>query len=580
VPIPHSTAPATAVRAGVSEAVATAEVGPGTDAKCTGQTEFLGESLTKSERLFPAFLDLRGRAVLVVGGGAVAKRKISALLDAGAEVRVGAPELDPELSTWAAAGRLHYLSGCFVPEWLDAVWLVIAATDDPEVNRQVADAGTARRLWVNSVDDIANSSFQVPARIERGPLQIAISSGGGAPMLARQLRERLETELDPSLGTLASLLLRHRHRIRESVPDLGARRQFFAGILAGDLPRLLRSGQTAQGEAELLRAITEAAGGSSEKHGDTSTTSPLDHNIRHSATGSVVLVGAGPGDPGLLTLRGLRALNEADVILHDRLVSAEVLELARRDAERIEVAKEAGHHRTTQEQIHALMLKHARAGHRVVRLKGGDGFIFGRGGEELEFLREHDIAYEVVPGITAALACAAYAGVPLTHRDHAQSLLLATAHAKGEDDSLDWQALAQPGQTLALYMGVAGTARIRDRLIAHGRSADTPFAIIENGSRTEQRVIVGRLADLPDHARLHEVKSPALLLIGEVAALAERLHWFGAAPLRALPPHADESGTAMSDMSEQASSASMTQTPANSPPLEPLRIAATLAEAA
>ena len=474
-----------------------------------------------SETLFPAFLDLRGRAVLVVGGGAVARRKVAALLGAGAAVLVGAPDLDPELAELAAAGRLQHLPGRFVSEWLDDVWLVIAATDDPEVNRQVAVEGTARRLWVNSVDDIPNSSFQVPARIERGPLQIAISSGGGAPMLARQLRERLEAELDPSLGTLAGLLLRHRASIREALHDLGARRRFFAQILAGEIPRMLRSGQTEQAEHALLRAIDSVA---KLAAADTDSATP-----RH--VGSVVLVGAGPGDPGLLTLRGLRALNEADVILHDRLVSAEVLDLARRDAELIEVAKEAGHHHTTQAQIHALMLEHARAGRRVVRLKGGDGFIFGRGGEELEFLRAHDISYEVVPGITAALACAAYAGVPLTHRDHAQTLLLATAHAKGEDDDLDWDALAQPRQTLALYMGVAAAARIRDRLLAHGRAPDTPFALVENGSRAEQRVIVGTLADLPEHARLHAVKSPALLLIGEVAALAERLHWFGAEPL-------------------------------------------------
>jgi uroporphyrin-III C-methyltransferase / precorrin-2 dehydrogenase / sirohydrochlorin ferrochelatase len=482
------------------------------------QSENAAERHTES--LFPAFLDLRGRAILVVGGGAVARRKVAALLGAGAEVLVGAPALEPELAELAAAGRLQHLAGYFVPEWLDAVWLVIAATDDPNVNQQVAEAGAARRLWVNAVDDIAHSSFQVPARIERGPLQIAISSGGGAPMLARQLRERLESELDPSLGTLARLLLRHRARIRDVIPDLPARRRFFAHILAGEIPRLLRSGQSALGEEALLAAVDNAKQMQS---------SSID--AQTNTTGSVILVGAGPGDPGLLTLRGLRALNEADVILHDRLVSAEVLDLARRDAELIEVAKEAGRHHTTQAQIHALMLEHARAGRRVVRLKGGDGFIFGRGGEELEFLRNHDIPYEVVPGITAALACAAYAGVPLTHRDHAQSLLLATAHAKGEDDALDWPALAQPHQTLALYMGVAGTARIRDRLIAHGRAPSTPFALIENGSRAGQRVVVGRLADLPERAHLHGVRSPALLLIGEVAALAERLHWFGATPL-------------------------------------------------
>ncbi len=482
-----------------------------------------------SERLFPAFLDLRGRAVLVVGGGAVARRKVAALLAAGVEVRVGAPDLAHELAELATTGRIRHLAGSFVSEWLDEVWLVIAATDDAEVNRQVAEAGAERKLWVNAVDDVAHSSFQVPARIERGPLQIAISSGGGAPMLARQLRERLEREIDPSIGTLATLLLHHRACIRDAIPDLPARRQWFAQILSGDIPPLLRRGQTALAERRLLQAIEDAAASFDNKESNTAN-----------VIGHVTLVGAGPGDPGLLTLRGLRALNEADVILHDRLVSAEVLDLARRDAELIEVAKEAGHHHTTQAQIHALMLEHARAGRRVVRLKGGDGFIFGRGGEELEFLRAHDITYEVVPGITAALACAAYAGVPLTHRDHAQSLLLATAHAKSDDDDLDWRTLAQPKRTLALYMGVAAAARIRDRLIAHGRSADTPFALIENGSRSEQRVIVGTLNDLPERAQQHAAKSPALLLIGEVAALAERLHWFGRAPLGA--QHLEEDG--------------------------------------
>jgi uroporphyrin-III C-methyltransferase/precorrin-2 dehydrogenase/sirohydrochlorin ferrochelatase len=247
----------------------------------------------------------------------------------------------------------------------------------------------------------------------------------------------------------------------------------------------------------------------------------------------VLLVGAGPGDPGLLTLRALRALNEADVILHDRLVSAEVLELARRDAERIEVGKQAGHHHTTQEGIHALLLEHARAGRRVVRLKGGDPFVFGRGGEELEFLRAHGIPYEVVPGVTAALACAAYAGVPLTHRDHAQSVRLVTAHCRGSRDTLDWAALARERQTLAVYMGVGELATLREQLLAHGRAASTPFALVENGSRPEQRVVTGTLATLPERAAAHAVRSPALLILGEVAALAGALAWFGQPPLGA-----------------------------------------------
>ncbi|HJU38563.1 MAG TPA: uroporphyrinogen-III C-methyltransferase, partial [Tahibacter sp.] len=237
--------------------------------------------------------------------------------------------------------------------------------------------------------------------------------------------------------------------------------------------------------------------------------------------------------PDLLTLGALRALGEADVVLHDRLVSSEVLALARRDAEIVETGKEAGGHRVTQERIHALMLEHARAGRHVVRLKGGDPFVFGRGGEELEFLRARGIAYEVVPGITAAAACAAYAGVPLTHRDHAQSVRLVTAHCKDSLDTLDWRALAAGRQTLAVYMGVAGLDGFAARLIDHGRAASTPAALVENGSRREQRVVIGRLDDIAQLARDHAVRSPALLIVGEVAALGERLHWHGAKPVQA-----------------------------------------------
>jgi len=374
---------------------------------------------------------------------------------------------------------------------------------------------------VRGVDDAELSSFQMPARIERGLLQLAISSGGGAPMLARHLRETLESQLDESLGALADLLTHKRRRIRARLPDLQARRHFFERILSGPVPGLLRRGDAAAADREFAAALDAA---------------PSDRNI-----GRVALVGAGPGDPGLLTLRALRLLNEADVILHDRLVSREVLELARRDAEFIDVGKEAvgvgetPTHHTQQERIHSLLLEHARAGKRVVRLKGGDPFVFGRGGEELEVLHAAGIAFEVVPGITAALACGAYAGIPLTHREHAQSVRFVTAHCKDSADTLDWQALAAGQQTLAVYMGVAGLDHLRAKLIAHGKPPTTPFALVENGSRPEQRVVVGTLDDLPDTARLHAVKSPALLIVGEVATLAQKLHWFGAPPLTAYP---------------------------------------------
>ncbi|MCL1634730.1 siroheme synthase CysG [Luteimonas sp. SX5] len=466
-----------------------------------------------SSGLYPLFVDLRGRTVLVVGGGAVARRKALALLESGARVVVGAPQLDPGLMAWAAEGRIDTYSGAFDPAWLDDVWLAIAATGDAAANRAVAAAGETRRVWVNVVDDAAASAFHVPARIERGPLQIAISSGGGAPMLARRLRETLEAQLDSSLGALAELLTRERARIRKAFPEIAQRRRFFDRLLAGPLPQLLRQQRTRRAQQAFEALLS----------GDRPPRS----------VGSVVLVGAGPGDPGLLTLRGLRALNEADVILHDRLASDDVLRLARRDAERIEVGKRAGGHGVTQQGIHALMLEHARAGKRVVRLKGGDPFVFGRGGEELEFLRDHGIAYEVVPGITAALACAAYAGIPLTHRDHAQSLRLVTAHRQDSLDAVDWRSLAQDKQTLAVYMGVAMLDALQTQLIAHGRSPDTPFALVENGSRAEQRVVVGKLSELVECARAHEARSPALLIVGEVAGFAEELHWFGEKPLGA-----------------------------------------------
>ncbi|NKJ23801.1 siroheme synthase CysG [Dyella sp. SG609] len=461
-------------------------------------------------KLYPLFADLAGRRVLVVGGGAVAERKAAALLEAGAAVTVGALAATENLQAWAAAGRIELRLDGFEQAWLDGCWLVIAATGEPLLNRRIATLAEKRRLFVNVVDDAELCSFHVPAVIDRDPVTIAISSGGTAPVLARLLREGLESLLDPALGPLAELAARLRGKIRARLPDLGARRRFYEQLFAGPVLQLLRRAQPEQAEAEAERALAGAV---------------------TQSVGSVVLVGAGPGDPGLLTLRGLRALQEADVILYDRLVAAEVLALARRDAERIEVGKEAGNHHVTQERIHALLLEHAQQGRRVVRLKGGDPFVFGRGGEELEHLRAHGVPYEVVPGITAALACAAYAGVPLTHREHAQSVRFLTAHCRGSHDTLDWPALARERQTLAVYMGVSELGTVQEQLLAHGRAASTPFALVENGSRLKQRVVTGTLARLQQLATAHEVRSPALLILGEVAALARELAWFGAPPV-------------------------------------------------
>lgn len=461
--------------------------------------------------LFPLFADLTDRQVLVVGGGVVAARKVERLLLAGARVHLVAPVLGAELHRRFAGGEVEFTAGIFRPEQLDGVLLVIAATDDAEVNQAVAAAARKRSVLANVVDDPVLSSFQVPAVVERGPVQIAISSGGSAPVLARLLRARIESLVDPAVGLLAKLLEDCRSRIRALLPEVNQRRRWYERALE----TRLRSEKPDAADAESLLADAAAfAAGTTQ-------------------TGRVTLVGAGSGDPDLLTLGGLRALQSADVILHDRLVGAAVIDLARRDAQRIEVGKCAGGKSVSQDEIHALMLEHARAGRHVVRLKGGDPFVFGRGGEELEFLAAHGIDYRVLPGITAALACAAYAGIPLTHRNHAQSVRFLTAHCADSIDTLDWVSLSAARQTLAIYMGVAGMARVSEQLRAFGRDPATPVAIIENGTRPEQRVLLGTLETVVGLAKSERVQSPALLIVGEVTALARELHWFGQLPVEA-----------------------------------------------
>ena len=458
-------------------------------------------------KLFPLFADLNGRRVLVVGGGPVAERKVKSLLACGALVTVGAPEVTQTLAQLQEQQQIERLSGHFQPDWLEEAWLAVAATDDRALNRHIAELANAQRMFINVVDDPELSSFQVPSIVDRSPITIAISSAGSAPVLARRVRERIETLFDHTLGSLASLAAKYRPAIRKARPDLRPRREFYDWLLDGPVAAALRKQQPEQAEHLMTEALQQP---------------------QTTVSGKVLLVGAGPGDPGLLTLKALRALNEADVILHDRLVDASILDLARRDADQISVGKIPGEdHNATQARIHALMLQHAQQGKLVVRLKGGDAFVFGRGGEELEFLRDHQIPYEVVPGITAALACAAYAGIPLTHRNHAQSVRLITAHCRQDNMLEDWPALAQPKQTLAFYMGVSQLDWLAEQLMAHGRSGQTAFAIIENGTRSNQRVLTGTLENMAQLARKHSIKAPSLLLIGEVTALAPRLEWFG-----------------------------------------------------
>lgn len=455
----------------------------------------------------PIFADLKQRPVLVVGGGDVAARKVSLLQRAGAEIRIVAQSLSPELEQQRQQGRVLWLGRTFDPQQLDDVFLAIAATDDNALNAAVFAEADKRRVLANVVDDQPRCSFIFPSIIDRSPLVVAVSSSGQAPVLARLLREKLEALLPASLGQMAQVAGRWRGQVKQRLASIGERRRFWENTFGGRFATLVANGQTAQAERQLEQDLHRFAAGD------------------EGAQGEIALVGAGPGDVGLLTLRGLQVMQQADVVLYDHLVSGEILDLVRRDAERICVGKRAGAHSVIQEETNRLLVELAQQGKRVVRLKGGDPFIFGRGGEELQVAAAAGIPFQVVPGVTAAAGATAYAGIPLTHRDHAQSVTFITGHCRPDGDGLDWADLARARQTLAIYMGTMKAADISQRLIAHGRDAATPVAVISRGTRADQQVQIGTLEQLEYLAQ--RAPLPALLVIGEVVELHHQIAWFG-----------------------------------------------------
>lgn len=450
----------------------------------------------------PIFCQLRDRACLLVGGGDVAERKARLLMEAGARVTVNALDFTPQFNAWAEQGMLTLHPGAFSPALLEECWLAIAATDDDEVNQQVSDMCESRRIFCNVVDAPKQASFIMPSIIDRSPLMIAVSSGGTSPVLARLLREKLESILPLHLGKIAGYAGSLRGRVKAKFATMGERRRFWEKFFTND-----RLAQYLANEDQ--KAIEE----------ETESMFARDLDNR----GEVVLVGAGPGDAGLLTLKGLQQIQQADVVVYDRLVSDDIMNLVRRDADRVFVGKRAGFHCVPQEEINQILLREAQKGKRVVRLKGGDPFIFGRGGEELETLCDGGIPFSVVPGITAASGCSAYSGIPLTHRDYAQSVRLITGHLKTGGE-LDWINLAAEKQTLVFYMGLNQAVAIQENLIKHGMSADMPVALVENGTSVKQRVVNGKLRNLGELAT--QVASPALIIVGRVVALRDRLNWF------------------------------------------------------
>jgi len=379
------------------------------------------------------------------------------------------------------------------------------------VNAWVAHHAERLNIPVNVVDDRELSRFIVPAIVDRSPVIVAVGSSGDAPVLTRRLRERLESFIPQRLGVLAKLAGKLRPLVKTKIDDASARRRFwekfFDGPLAADVLAGREQADAESVEQRFIETVTQSA-------------------TAKDTQGEVALVGAGPGDPGLLTLRALRALQNADVVLYDRLVSAEVLDLARRDAERIYVGKAAGKAHVPQDGINDLLVKLAKQGKRVCRLKGGDPFIFGRGGEELEALAAAGIRFEVVPGITAAAGCAAYAGIPLTHRDHAQALTFVTGHCKGETSNVDWELVSRPNQTAVFYMGLGHLDSIVEQLRAHGVPADRAAAVVEQGTSAQQRVVTGTVTNLASLVQKAGIESPALLIVGEVTRLHETLRWF------------------------------------------------------
>jgi uroporphyrin-III C-methyltransferase / precorrin-2 dehydrogenase / sirohydrochlorin ferrochelatase len=456
--------------------------------------------------LLPLFLDMKGKPCLVIGGGATAARKVGSLLRADAAVTLVAPQVCETLVRKVDAGEVRHLPRAFEPSDLPGNRLVIAATDDRGVNRQIARLAGERDIPVNVVDDPEACTFLLPSIVDRSPVTIAVSTGKASPVLARLLRTWLESLIPAGYGRLAELAGRYRNRVKARFSDQRDRRRFWDRVLQGAVAERIFAGQFEEAEALIEQELAP--------------------DLSERDMGEVYLVGAGPGDPDLLTFRALRLMQQADVVVYDRLVAEPILRMTRRDARRIYVGKERNHHAMRQEEINRLLADLAKDGHRVLRLKGGDPFIFGRGGEEIDTLAAEGVPFQVIPGITAASGCAAYAGIPLTHRDYAQSVIFVTGHLKDGTIDLNWPALAQPNQTVVFYMGLVGLPIIVDQLIAHGVAASMPVALIQQGTTHRQRVYTGTLSTINEVVAADPPQPPTLVIVGEVVQLRYKYNWF------------------------------------------------------
>ena len=454
----------------------------------------------------PIFFNIQNRHCVVIGGGDVAMRKVSMLLKANAAITLYSPEICHELQDLVDAQKIKFVKANFEKNQLQGACMVIAATDDEAVNEAVSIAAKAQNIPVNVVDAPALCTFTMGSIIDRSPVVIAISSEGNAPVLARYIRAKIETMLPATYGRIADIAGEFRDKVKAKFATTQARRIFWEGVLQGPFVERVLSGQE-QTAREMLGELIESADANANK-------------------GEVFLVGGGPGDPDLLTFRALRLMQQCDVCVYDKLVSPEVMELVRRDAELVFVGKSRDQHTMPQEEINELLAKLALQGKRVLRLKGGDPFIFGRGGEEIETLMQHGVPFQVVPGITAANGVSSYAGIPLTHRDYAQACLFITGHLTDGTLDLDWVAMSRPRQTVVIYMGLVGLKEICEKLIEHGVPATMPVAVVQQGTTQRQRVVTATLENLAEKVALADMKPPCLTIIGEVVQLREKLNWF------------------------------------------------------
>ena len=454
--------------------------------------------------IFPISLKLQQQRCLIVGGGHIAYRKAVLLHKAGAVIHVIAPDIDANLLQLVEESQGQYIQALYPAQiQLNDYRLVIAATDDYAVNTQVFEDCEALKILVNSVDDPPHCRFMVPAIVDRSPLVISVASNGTSPVLSRQIRTQLETSIPHGMGKLAEFSGKWRAAVKAKISNPDERRVFWEDLYASSLKEQVFHDNLVEADRLIEQALAEWK----------------------TPKGEVYLVGAGPGDPELLTLKALRLMQQADVVIYDRLVSPAIMELCRRDATKIYVGKARSNHSVPQDGINALLVEYAQQGKRVCRLKGGDPFIFGRGGEEIQELVEANVTFQVVPGITAASGCSAYAGIPLTHRDYAQSVRFLTGHLKEGSPELPWNELVYENQTLVLYMGLVGLERICEQLIAHGQRPTMPVALISKGTTPEQKVLVGTLADIAAKVSEHHIVAPTLTIIGEVVSLREQLQW-------------------------------------------------------